>query len=336
VITKPSVVVPSAIEATAVPPPPVADESLVTPKRVRPTLTRRGTITVTESISFDFEAARAKDAEGRAQHQFFAWLNWAPPLDSPCYNTLHRYFPGAIPGQALHARTAKILTEDKIGCTPENTLFGCSICPDEINNEKGDLAYIMREYWGEVFPLGGISGAPFAGKTGFKAFSHHVPENGNVLVLFGPHVAISEAGEVGKYLRDGQSEHSTACGAIIGAYNACLCGDVTTNEEEYDETDLQMSWIKKQLAPHVKHVQGQENPMASLAHQAYEMVRAKTLGVVNNDFGSGHLILVGGIQINMPKPCDDHFLPLMFELRKPGCPAEDLMPGFDCQKDLFA
>ena len=62
------------------------------------------------------------------------------------------------------------------GLTPQNTIYGQSICPDEINNEKGDLASMMGDYWGECFPLGGIGGAPFVGKTGFAAFSHHVPE----------------------------------------------------------------------------------------------------------------------------------------------------------------
>jgi len=127
-----------------------------------------------------------------------------------------------------------------------------SICPDEINNQKGGLSNLMAECWGEFFPLGGISGAPFVGKTGFKAFSHHVPDHGNIILLYGPHVAISAEGEVGKYLREGQEQESTACGAVIGAYNACCnhAGD----EEEFDEADMQMGWIKSQIAPHVERI----------------------------------------------------------------------------------
>ena len=34
----------------------------------------------------------------------------------------------------------------------------------------------MASYWGECFPMGGIGGAPFVGKTGFGAFSAHVPD----------------------------------------------------------------------------------------------------------------------------------------------------------------
>jgi len=206
--------------------------------------------------------------------------------------------------------------QDQYAFTPENTLFGSSICPDEINNEKGSLADVLKEYWGEVFPLGGISGAPFVGKTGFKAFSHHVPDDGNVLVLFGPHVAISEAGEVGKYLRFGQQNESTACGAVIGAYHAATNSLGKDDEDEFDEADMQMAWIKAQLAPHVETIGKQQIPMGALAYQAFEMVKAKINKIVNNDFGSGYLALVGGIQINVPRPCLDHFLPLTFEVRR--------------------
>merc|ERR1719454_1111744 len=105
--------------------------------------------------------------------------------------------------------------------TPLNTIFGTSICPDEINTMQGSLAAIMKRHWGKCFPMGGISGIPFAGKTGFVAFSHHVPDDGNVMVMFGPHVGISDDGTIGKFVRRGQKKQSTACGAVIGAYNSC-------------------------------------------------------------------------------------------------------------------
>merc|ERR1712151_786682 len=157
---------------------------------------------------------------GLSQERVFSWLCWAPECDSPCIQTLRSNFRGAVPGQALLARTAAVV-EPTYGLTAENTILGMSLCPDEINNLRGHLADRMKEYWGENFPMGGISGAPFIGKTGFKASSHHVPDSGNVFVLFGPHVAISSDGQVGKYLRQGQHNLSTACGAVIGAYAAC-------------------------------------------------------------------------------------------------------------------
>lgn len=65
--------------------------------------------------------------------------------------------------------------------------------------------------------MGGLSGIPFTGKGGFDAFSNHVPENGNLFVLFAPHVGITQDGKIGKFKRHGQNEESTTCGASLGA-----------------------------------------------------------------------------------------------------------------------
>ena len=79
---------------------------------------------------------------------------------------------------------------------------------------------MFADRWGEVFPLGGLAGLPFTGKTGWGAFSSHVPENGNICVLYAPHVGIDKNGIVGKVTRMGQACSSGACGAAIGAYKA--------------------------------------------------------------------------------------------------------------------
>jgi hypothetical protein len=50
----------------------------------------------------------------------------------------------------------------------------------------------MQDYRGEMFPTSGISGVPFAGKTGLEECSSHVASSGNIIVTFVPHVAISE------------------------------------------------------------------------------------------------------------------------------------------------
>jgi hypothetical protein len=184
--------------------------------------------------------------------------------------------------------------------------------------------------------MGGIGGAPFGGKTGFTAFSHHVPDNGNIVLLYGPHVGISEEGEVGKCLRQGQHGLSTACGAVIGAYNAC-CGmnaDEKANGWEFDENDMQMSWIKSQLLPHVARIQKEKYPLAALAYQAFEAVKGKINTIVNTDFGSGRLVLIGGLQINMPYPNKNHFLPLTFEVRQANQKTEDILEAFHCPATL--
>ena len=66
-----------------------------------------------------------------------------------------------------------------------------------------------------MFALGGLGGIPFTGRTGWGAFSAHVPEGGNAMVVFGPHVGIDSRGTVGKIERMGQSHSTTCCGAAV-------------------------------------------------------------------------------------------------------------------------
>ena len=254
----------------------------------------------------------------------FSWLTWAPARGTKCFETLHRCFPGALPGTAMVRRTASALSS--IGITPENAIYGQSICPDEINNEKGDLATMMVEHFGSCFPMGGIGGAPFCGKTGFMAFSHHVPDDGHVVVLFGPHIAISDEGELGKYLRDGQSKHSTACGAVLAAYNACQDCDFDDNGE-YDKHDMQQSWLKGKVNDNIEKINSAPEPIATLMLTAYEAVKQEMLVIVNTKFGNGKLVLIGGVQINMPQPCEDHFLPLMLQVSSETGKSVDLLPN---------
>jgi len=291
----------------------------------RSSFTRSSTITPVAK----FDHSKMHEQEEKHEHFIFNWLAWAPETDSICYQELHKHFPGALPGEAVNNRIKSLLQDEKFGFTEANTLLGYSFCPDEINYEPGCLCDLMKKEWGHMFPLGGISGAPFVGVTGFGAFSHHVPDDGNIIIIFGPHVAVSAEGHIGKTLRQGQHHLSTACGAVIGAYNACS-SSADTVEEEFNPVDMQMGWIKAQIEQHIDMISAQPNPMAALAYQAYEMVKAKLEKIVNLDFGIGKLVLIGGIQINMPYPCQEHFLPLSFELRQQGKPSQNLLPQFDC------
>eukprot|EP00326_Haptolina_ericina_P037090 CAMPEP_0181231402 /NCGR_PEP_ID=MMETSP1096-20121128/35081_1 /TAXON_ID=156174 ORGANISM="Chrysochromulina ericina, Strain CCMP281" /NCGR_SAMPLE_ID=MMETSP1096 /ASSEMBLY_ACC=CAM_ASM_000453 /LENGTH=182 /DNA_ID=CAMNT_0023325429 /DNA_START=8 /DNA_END=553 /DNA_ORIENTATION=+ len=174
----------------------------------------------------------------------------------------------------------------------------------------------MASYWGECFPMGGIGGAPFVGKTGFGAFSAHVPDDGHVFILFGPHVAISESGEIGKHLRIGQTKHSAACGALLDALDACRHGRVRSSCADglLDLEDMQQSWLKQCILERHDEIEAADEPIQKLCMVAYEVVRDKLLRIVHTNFGSGNLVLLGGIGINMPHPYEDHFHPLLFQV----------------------
>ena len=134
-----------------------------------------------------------------------------------CTKTVQTYFPGSMEGSALLKRLKNAMLAE--GMTAENTLYAQSVCPDEINHKRGDITQLLYKELGEVFHLGGLGGIPFTGKTGFGAFSHHIPDDGHIFILFAPHVGISETLQVGKYTREGQScREGAACGAAIGNF----------------------------------------------------------------------------------------------------------------------
>ena len=70
--------------------------------------------------------------------------------------------------------------------------------------------------------------------------------------------------------------------------------------------------------------------MAQLAKSLYDVVEKQMLSIINSDFGSptSKLTILGGVQINMPSPYEDFFLPLFFKV-KVNNESEwtDLLPG---------
>ena len=50
-----------------------------------------------------------------------------------------------------HKAVSKALS--KRGYTPDNTLFGHSTCPDEINQAEGQVVSLFKKRWGEAFSV---------------------------------------------------------------------------------------------------------------------------------------------------------------------------------------
>ena len=170
-------------------------------------------------------------------------------LSEAATTTLGNHFPGADKGKSVEIHVASQLMRNSF--LEENTLFCDSSCPDEINHDdpSEDISMLFQQRWGSVFPLGGLAGLPFTGKTGWNAFSSHVPKDGNIVVLFAPHVGVDSSGNVGKVLRDGQECSSSACGAAIGALAAAK-SEIQETEFKNGVHDFQMDCIKHLLEPY--------------------------------------------------------------------------------------
>lgn len=235
-------------------------------------------------------------------------------------------FPTAMLSADMDKAVSKVLFQR--GFTPENTLLGHSVCSDEVNNRKEQLIPLMTNRWGEGFTLGGLGGLPFAGKSGFGAYLHHVPDSGKLLVIFSPHVGIDEIGRVGSLQRDGQAKTSSACGAAIGAYKELQKTKKTASDPllvfEADnprEFDPQLKQIVNLLAPRLKGIEDSSDSIAFVTYQMYGVVRELITACITEtpdlfDFAS-EVAVVGGIMINRRKG-GDFFQPLSFETSKKG------------------
>lgn len=259
----------------------------------------------------------------------------------------NRLFPTALLSGDVDKSILKTLKPR--GFTPENTLFGHSVCSDEINNRKEQLIPVMLNRWGEGFSLGGLGGLPFAGKSGFGAYLHHVPDNGKLFIIFAPHVGIGEDGKIGALQRDGQAAVSNACGAAIGAYKTLqtkkkaaapdpllVLEDV--KPEDTDKFDPQLDQIVRLLAPRLEGIELSEDSIAFVTYQMYGIIRELITACITQtpdtfDCAS-EVAVLGGIIINR-RTGGDFFQPLSFETRRKGeAPIDLFRETFGDRPDL--
>lgn len=138
----------------------------------------------------------------------------------------------------------------------------------------------------------------------------------------------------------GQSCDGTACGAAVGALNYC-CDAAKPRPSAEDlgnaPDDYQMKFLISQLYDKIDIINSMpdENArQAELAKQTYEIAQVFLDKIVDKNFGevygkNGKLIILGGVQVNMPRPMPDYFMPIRFEIRQKGEPTIDLMkPAF--------
>jgi hypothetical protein len=226
---------------------------------------------------------------------------------SHALDAVEKHFSGAHEGATTLECVKPVI--EKLGLTDDNTLFAQSICPDEINHEEGDVPNLFSSYLGEVFHMGGLAGIPFTGKTGFAAFSHHVPDNGHCFILMAPHIGLSNDANFGQYSRDGQTGGAgSACGAAVGALGHCCAGldmpDMTCCFE-----DQQMAYIIHQINARKESIlegaaaSDSNTKQANLARANYEIANEMLEKIVSLDFGDDDstLVILTGIQINMPR-----------------------------------
>eukprot|EP00984_Skeletonema_dohrnii_P029037 scaffold19343_cov84-Skeletonema_dohrnii-CCMP3373.AAC.1 len=238
-------------------------------------------------------------------------------------------FPGAISNKAMETKVASIL--EAKGFTPANTLL-CTMFPPMSLMPVYLLFYAMKnsdelarnleddlnKVYGHNFNLGGLSGFPFAGNTGFGAMSAHVPDDGFCLLVHGPHVGISKDGVIGKVERSGIALVDNCCGSAIAASNY-LKGitdggaKITTKLQQF--SDFQQGAVQELILPHGKRLNDADNRMKELPYALYDSQDILVRDIINGGKGGikQGLALLSGIQINTGPDTLDYFHPLRFD-----------------------
>ena len=193
----------------------------------------------------------------------------------------------------------------KLGCFLEGkgypfdkTLLASCFCSDDINAMQ--MPESITAYHGP-FHMGGLAGFPFAGQTGMAAYSSHKLKDGTLLVLFAPHIGISETGPlgtVGKVKRLGQSRLTDDCGAVRAALTKVLESPVRpdpTGEIDHQQDEIvRILWEDKQ-----RILCSTRDQMIEATQIIYERSSARLQELVWNKTVCETVILVGGIFINV-------------------------------------
>jgi hypothetical protein len=238
----------------------------------------------------------------------------APKKEYAFVGNVQTFFPGALSNLELETKVVSILAEK--GFTADNTLLATSLCCDELARRLEDD---FEKIYGKNFNLGGLSGFPFAGNSGFGAMAAHIPDDGSCLLIYGPHVGISKTGVVGKVERSGIKLVDTCCGSAVAASNylkGITNGGATINTKIKSFTDFQQGAVQELILPHGKRLSNAQNSMVELPYALYdsqdilmqEIVKKGAAGAKKNG-----IALLGGLQINTAPDTFDYFLPLRFD-----------------------
>lgn len=237
----------------------------------------------------------------------------ATPIDPEFEALVQDRFPGAIANQNFVTRSVNALQTK--GYNGENTLLATSLCCDELARQLEDD---YNKVFGNNFNLGGLAGFPFAGTTGFGAMAAHIPDDGYCLIVYGPHVGITAAGQVGKVERSGIKLVDTCCGSAVAAKGYVM--DILNGEKAIDVgiqgfINFQQQGVQELILPHGKRLADAENDQIELPYALYDSQKVLIEEIISK--GSTGikrgLALLGGIQINTGPDTPDYFVPLQFD-----------------------
>jgi len=143
------------------------------------------------------------------------------------------------------------------GFAPGNALSVVGVCRDEM---MFPVEEALHGVWGPAFDMSALGAMVFLGRSGLAAAAGHAPGldgRRRFVHIVMPHIGLDVDGAIGYVRRDGQSDPSTACGALVGLQRQLVEGPLAT---DVDVDDLEMSLLRSTLAPHLDDRSGEAVP----------------------------------------------------------------------------
>jgi hypothetical protein len=220
------------------------------------------------------------------------------------------HYPHAVPASIFREQAFGRL-ERELGISLSNVLLATSICADDIvfiTDDDGNIEthHITRELLGP-FEMGGLAGLPFTGLTGMTAYAHHIPDHGAACIVYGPHIGISEDGELGKVLRPGQHGASTACGALGVALKHFQSSP--DYEPLLDEDDSQEALLELRLQRYRAQILAAPHPLQAATNLVYDIIHQlvhRYVRTVKDQFRCEYIALIGVLIVNTSPQYEDY------------------------------
>lgn len=220
------------------------------------------------------------------------------------------HYPGALPASAFRREIVRWLA-DELGMDMAHILLATSVCADDvvfITDVAGNIEThrATHEMFG-LFEMGGLAGLPFTGKTGMTAFAHHVPDHGAACIVYGPHIGMTDDGQLGRLLRPGQHEETTACGALGVAIKHFQSHP--DYQPVLDEDDSQEALLELRLKPHMPHVLAAPHALQAATEVVYDIIHElvyRYVAAVKQQFGCERIALIGALIINTSPAHEDY------------------------------
>jgi Limiting CO2-inducible proteins B/C beta carbonyic anhydrases len=225
-------------------------------------------------------------------------------------------FPGAVTNTKLVDLVTAALKQK--GYDAGKTLVATSLCCDEVNRP---LEMQLSAAFDTNFNMGGLAGFPFGGATSFGAMASHIPDGGDCVVVYGPHVGVDSTGAVGTVERRGRVMGGSCCGSAVAA-SGYVAGVLADKSKEAtlpdDPLDAQQYFVGSMLMPYAERLEKASSKMVELPYALYDAQTDLMKKIVGKSAsavaGSGKIAVLGGIQINTPPDYEDYYLPISFDL----------------------